>query len=108
MPRGCVSDERSSTDSVGRKDAPSNPNAEAATSTPAEDADPVSALEKLRPGIGSTVRDDHGTEVYLQNTKFTDAGLVHLKGLTNLQELNLRYTKFTDVGIAELQQALPN
>ena len=38
----------------------------------------------------------------------TDAGLAHLKDLTNLQTLNLRFTQVTDAGIAELQQVLPN
>jgi hypothetical protein len=33
---------------------------------------------------------------------------VHLKGLTNLQELSLYYTKVTDAGVANLQKALPN
>ena len=35
-------------------------------------------------------------------------GLVHLKGLTNLQTLSLNCPKITDVGVAELQKALPN
>ena len=35
-------------------------------------------------------------------------GLVHLKGLTNLQELSLYYTKVTDAGVANLQKSLPN
>jgi WD40 repeat protein len=35
--------------------------------------------------------------------KITDAGLVHLKGMANLQELNLTGTKFTDAGVAQLQ-----
>ena len=35
-------------------------------------------------------------------------GLVHLKGLTNLQELSLYYTKVTDAGVADLQKSLPN
>ena len=39
--------------------------------------------------------------------KLTDAGLVHLKGLTNLQGLVLP-KQISDAGIAELQQALPN
>ncbi len=41
--------------------------------------------------------------------KLTDAGLVHLKGLTNLKELNLRdCDKITDAAISKLQKALPN
>ncbi len=42
------------------------------------------------------------------DTKVTDAGLVHLTGLTNLQTLNFSFTKITDAGVAELQKALPN
>ena len=41
-------------------------------------------------------------------TEVTDAGLVHLRRLTQLQELNLDDTKVTDQGATELQQALPN
>ena len=42
-----------------------------------------------------------------------DAERVHLKGLTNLQELdlggtNIMFPQITDAGIAELQEALPN
>jgi len=33
---------------------------------------------------------------------------VHLKGLTNLQELSVNETKVTDAGVAELKKALPN
>jgi hypothetical protein len=41
--------------------------------------------------------------------KLTDDGLVHLKGLTNLQTLDLiGCEKITDSGVAELQKALPN
>ena len=41
-------------------------------------------------------------------SKITDAGLVHLKGLTNLRLLSLKKTQITSAGIAELQKALPN
>ena len=34
----------------------------------------------------------------------TDAGLVHLKGLTKLHYLNLVGTEVTDAGIAELKR----
>ena len=40
-------------------------------------------------------------------TKVTDAGLVHLKGLTKLQRLYLTDTKVTDAGVKKLQTELP-
>ena len=39
----------------------------------------------------------------LTNTMITDAGLVHLKGLTNLQQLHLCDTKVTDAGLVHLK-----
>ena len=43
------------------------------------------------------------------DTPITDAGLVHLKGLTNLETLNLVFCgQVTRAGIGELKQALPN
>ena len=41
--------------------------------------------------------------------KITDAGLAHLKGMTNLQDLDLSFCRnITYSGVAELQKALPN
>ena len=37
-------------------------------------------------------------------SQITDAGLVHLKGLTNLQDLNLMQTQITDAGLVHLKQ----
>jgi hypothetical protein len=39
----------------------------------------------------------------LHNTKITDAGMVHLKGLTQLTGLSLWGTKVTDAGLANLR-----
>ena len=39
--------------------------------------------------------------------RLPDAGLVHLKGMTRLEGLNLYGTQVSDAGIAELKQALP-
>ena len=90
-------------------------------------ADPVAALKKLGAKIE---RNEQGevVEVSLRlSTSITDAGLVHLKGLPNLQNLSLFGTKVTDAGlvhlkaltelqelnlrdagVADLQKALPN
>lgn len=44
----------------------------------------------------------------LSGTAVTDAGLKHLKGLTNLREVNLKGNRgVTAAGVRELQQALP-
>lgn len=38
----------------------------------------------------------------------SDAGLVHLAGLTRLELLGLENTQITDAGLAKLKEALPN
>lgn len=47
-------------------------------------------------------------ELNLDGTKVTDAGLVHLNGLTKLTYLYLDDTQITDAGAADLQKTLPN
>jgi hypothetical protein len=37
----------------------------------------------------------------------TDVGLLHLKNLTRLEELQLENTKVTATGVVELKKALP-
>ena len=50
-----------------------------------------------------------GQEVLdLENTKVTDAGLEHLKGLSKLVGLRLEGTKVTDAGVQRLKEALPD
>jgi len=44
----------------------------------------------------------------LRGTEITDAGLVHLTGLTNLHTLILHGTLVTDEGVKTLQEALPD
>jgi len=44
----------------------------------------------------------------LGDRRITDAGLVHLEGLNNLQILMLSDTKITDTGVAKLKRYLPN
>jgi hypothetical protein len=43
----------------------------------------------------------------LNDTKVSDTGLEHLKGLTQLQRLDLVGTKVSDAGVRKLQKALP-
>ena len=66
----------------------------------------VSAIKELEGRIefeeGSVIMVDLG------NTQVTDAGLVHLRGLTRVKSLNLHNTQVTDEGVKKLQQALPN
>jgi len=72
----------------------------------AADADPVSALKKRGAKIKQNERDKVVEVDDL--SKITDTGLVHLKGMTNLQELFIDDTKITDASVAELKKALPN
>ena len=46
--------------------------------------------------------------LYLNDPKVIDADLVHLRGLTNLEQLWLGSTKTTDAGISDLRKSLPN
>ena len=72
-------------------------------------ADPVAALKKLGAEIERNAQGEN-VAVYLYDTKITDAGLVHLKGLARLEYLSLQFfdCHVTDAGIADLQKALPN
>ena len=63
----------------------------------------MAAIEKL----GGKLVVDEGYDVVivdLSNTKVTDAGLVHLKGLTKLGILGLNNTKITDAGLVHLKE----
>jgi hypothetical protein len=44
----------------------------------------------------------------LDNTKVSDTGLVHFQGLSQLRLLSVDNTKVTNEGVRKLQQALPN
>ena len=48
------------------------------------------------------------TSLIVAEGQVTDAGLVHLKELASLEFLGLSLTQVTDTGVAELQKALPN
>ena len=45
--------------------------------------------------------------VGFSDTVVADAALVHLKGLTHLQQLNVGQTQVTDAGAKSLGKALP-
>jgi len=47
------------------------------------------------------------TGLNLSGTKVTDAGLVHLKGMSRLTKLNVSRTAVTDQGVAEAKKFLP-
>ena len=78
----------------------------------AADANPVAALKKL--GADGLENDDglvsasEVSWVNFEGTQITDAGLVHLKSLAELQSLGLQETQVTEAGVADLQKALPN
>ena len=65
----------------------------------APDVDPIAALEKL--SYSRIERNEQGkvVGVELRGPKITDAGLVHLKGLTKLETLFLGCTQITDDGL---------
>ena len=79
---------------------------------PSEEESAAAALEKL--GYRIQLRNKQGEAVLVRGPrKVTDAGLVHLKGLTRLQVLYLGDTKVSDAGVAEVQdrevaRAAPN
>jgi hypothetical protein len=65
----------------------------------------VAAIKKLG---GKVTFDEENPDkpligVDLSNSRTTDAGLMHLKGLTSLQSLGLNGTKVTDVGLEHLK-----
>ena len=47
------------------------------------------------------------TYLRLHTTRVTDAGLEHLKGMANLERLDLWETEVTDAGVARLKRTLP-
>ena len=51
---------------------------------------------------------DQLQQLHSVETQITDAGLVHLLGLSKLRWLGLCWTKVTDTGAKKLQAALPN
>ena len=71
-----------------------------------DNRDPIAVLEEFGAKIK---RNEQGevVRVSLADTKITDAGLVHLKGLTELQSLSMGGygSKITDAGLLHTQGA---
>jgi hypothetical protein len=68
------------------------------------DAEPVGP-RWLRAIVGEKMRDRFGRvqSVYLGNTQVTNAGLVQIKGWTDIQEVSLKHTKVSDDGLVHLR-----
>jgi len=66
-------------------------------------ADAIEAIKKLGGGV---TLDKSGKVISVKfgGTNVTDAGLVYLKQLTSLRELNLNATKVTDAGLVHLKR----
>ena len=69
---------------------------------PSQEEEAIAAIKALR---GKFEVDENKAIVMvdLRGTKATDAGLVHLKGLTKLEGLLLAGSKITDAGMAHLK-----
>ena len=70
---------------------------------------PVAELMKFSDSFPSHVfieKDSQGevVEVHLDQTRVTDAGMVHLEGMTNLQTLSLSNTDITDLGLTHIKR----
>ena len=61
----------------------------------------VAAIEEL--GGWVTISEGHVFAVYLDNAEVNDAGLVHLQGLTTLENLDLSNTRVSDAGLVHLK-----
>ena len=85
---------------------PSTANAGAVQSTPSEHA--VVALETLGAKIKQNSEGEAVAVDLSDKQQVTDADLVHLKGLSNLNVLKITGTRITSAGDDELRQALPN
>jgi hypothetical protein len=63
---------------------------------------------KAEPGSASLSSCSGARPFRPSGTRITDAGLMHLKGLTSLTAVLVGGTSATDEGIDDLKKALPN
>ena len=64
----------------------------------------IAAIKKLGGRVVSVAKNSGKADyVFFNSTNVTDAGLVHLKALTNLHNLDLSTTKITDAGLVHLK-----
>ncbi len=68
-----------------------------------EQAKAVAEIEKLGAKVTFDEKNQTVFGVSLRKTEVTDAGLVHLKALTSLEDLDLSHTKLTDAGLEHLK-----
>jgi hypothetical protein len=59
------------------------------------------------PRAGAPQKPDCLEELGLHNTRIPDAGVVHVEGLTELNQLGICGTQVTNEGVKTFQQALP-
>jgi outer membrane protein assembly factor BamB/uncharacterized protein YjbI with pentapeptide repeats len=70
---------------------------------PTSQADAVAAIKKLRGRVTLDKTSGEVVGVSLARTQVTDAGLVHLQGMTSLTGLSLVGTQITDAGLEQLK-----
>ena len=85
-------------------------NSKPATTPEADTNSENNPIDSIKALGGKIVRDDMGNviEVDFFNIWLSDARLVHLKGLTRLDSLDLSRTKVTPKGVMKLKAAIPN
>ena len=68
-----------------------------------EQAKAIAAIEKLGGKVTFDANNQAVFGVSLRKTEVTDAGMVYLKALTSLEDLDLSHTKLTDAGLEHLK-----
>jgi hypothetical protein len=64
----------------------------------------IAEIERIGGRVGQL---NPGQSIDLSYTQVTDSGLEHLKGLTNLEWLDVNKTQITDARLADLEASLP-
>lgn len=72
-------------------------------SSKTEEKRAITEIEKLGGFVEIDKKTGKPIQVVFHGTQISDAGLVHLKGLTNIQMLDLQDTKISDAGLVHLE-----